>query len=339
MEPKESRPAANDLSAAAGAGPAAEAKAVPGSAAQNDAAASDDEDPGTMILPDAAAGPAAGDESAAAPEAAAEADAEKAPRRRRFSLLTLIQIAAGAVLVAAAAVLAKDLYVYLSEARANDALAQSYVQAESTPAAASASAASGAAAPGYTLLQIDFAGLKATAPDTVGWLQVDGLKISYPIVQGDDNDQYLHHAPDGTYANSGSIFLDAGSRADFSDAYSLIYGHNMKDRSMFGSLREYKSADFYAQTGGGITLYTPEHAWRYQIFSVRVVADNDETYTLGYAHDDIFGTFITSMKAKSLYDTGVDVTRDDTVLALSTCTGKDGEQRLVAFAKRAEMLY
>ena len=197
-----------------------------------------------------------------------------------------------------------------------------------------------AASPAPSAAPIDFAALRRRYPDIYAWLEIPGTAVDNPLLRHPADDcYYLSHNLDGSEGYPGCLFTESCDAQDFSDFNTVIYGHNMKDRSMFGSLREYKSADFYAQTGGGITLYTPEHAWRYQIFSVRVVADNDETYTLGYAHDDIFGTFITSMKAKSLYDTGVDVTRDDTVLALSTCTGKDGEQRLVAFAKRAEMLY
>lgn len=187
----------------------------------------------------------------------------------------------------------------------------------------------------YELLKIDFDRLQQAAPDVIGWIDVDGLNISYPIVQGSDNDFYIHHAPDKIESKCGSLFLDS-SCTGLNDPYSIIYGHNMKDGSMFARLRGYTSQSLFQQTAGGLTLYTPDGAWRYQVFAVCIVSPEDEVYTLGFDHDAAFQNHLDQICSRALYSTGVSVSMQDTVLVLSTCTGKDGAQRLTVFAKRGE---
>ena len=187
----------------------------------------------------------------------------------------------------------------------------------------------------YELLKIDYDRLQQAAPDVIGWIDMDGLNISYPIVQGSDNDFYIHHAPDNTETKSGSPFRDA-SCTGLNDPYSVIYGHNMKDGSMFARLRGYTSQSLFQQTAGGLTLYTPEGAWRYQVFAVCVVSPEDEVCTLGFSPDDTFQKHLDSVCRRALYSTGVSACAQDTVIVLSTCTGKEDAQRLTVFAKRGE---
>ncbi len=179
---------------------------------------------------------------------------------------------------------------------------------------------------------VDFDALLAQSSNVVGWIQVSGLdNINYPIVQYTDNNYYLTHDWDGQYSRYGAIFLDADNSGDFSDAYSLIYGHNMKNGSMFGTLKQYRDASFFAENGGIITIYLPTETRTYQIFSVRVVDASDESaYTIGFGHDEQFGTYLQKMVAKSLYQTGVSVSAEDSVITLSTCSG---DNRLVVHAK------
>lgn len=102
--------------------------------------------------------------------------------------------------------------------------------------------------------------LKSLTSDYVAWLRVDDTKIDYPIMQGDDNNKYLNMDPYGEYSLSGSIFLDARNASDFSDSYSLIYGHHMANGFMFGALDDYYDRSFFDnhRTGSlkvGNTLY------------------------------------------------------------------------------------
>lgn len=179
---------------------------------------------------------------------------------------------------------------------------------------------------------VDFASLQSASPFAVGWIQVSGIdEINYPVMQYENDDYYLDHSWDGQSSRYGAIFLEANNSSNFSDAYTLIYGHNMKDGSMFGSLKKYADASFYQENGGVITLYLPTETRTYQIFSVRYVApDDSDTYTLWAQGDDAFGDAVASMKRHSLYDTGVTVTGEDSILTLSTCAG---ENRLVVHAK------
>ena len=117
-------------------------------------------------------------------------------------------------------------------------------------------------------LSVDWAGLKNRNPDVVGWVYIDATQASYPIVQGEDNQEYLHKALDGRYLFAGCIFLSAGNEPDFSDANSIVYGHHMKDGSMFGLNRRLKDQ---------ATEYTPSQ-WQNRtltrIFSGKQVGPN-----------------------------------------------------------------
>lgn len=88
-------------------------------------------------------------------------------------------------------------------------------------------------------LQVDFNKLEEINPDVIAWIEIPGLEISYPVVQGRDNDYYLHHLITGENHKSGSIFMDFHNQEDLSDRNTIIYGHNMKDGSMFGTLDQY----------------------------------------------------------------------------------------------------
>ena len=86
----------------------------------------------------------------------------------------------------------------------------------------------------------------------IGWITVDNTKIDYPLMQGDDNSEYLNKNPYGEYALSGSIFLDSRNAADLSDPYSLIYGHHMANDMMFGALDHFKNEKYFTEHRSGV---------------------------------------------------------------------------------------
>lgn len=96
-------------------------------------------------------------------------------------------------------------------------------------------------------VMVDFAALQAINPDIVAWLRIPGV-LEYPVVRGEDNSYYLNHTVQKTYNIAGSIFLDYRNERDFSDRKNIIYGHNMKDGSMFHVLRNYQDIDFFRRT-------------------------------------------------------------------------------------------
>lgn len=87
---------------------------------------------------------------------------------------------------------------------------------------------------------IDFAGLKAVNEDIIAWLKVGAIDISYPVTQGKDNDYYLHNTFENQPNIAGCIFMDHGCKKDFSDPNTIIYGHNMRNLSMFGKLKQFR---------------------------------------------------------------------------------------------------
>ena len=105
--------------------------------------------------------------------------------------------------------------------------------------------------------RVDFDGLKAVNPDVVAWIVIPGLDISYPVVQGEDNAYYLQHLFTRETNSSGSIFVDFHNRPDFMDQNTIIYGHNMKNGSMFGSLKRYWDNEYYREHSS-FYLYTAE---------------------------------------------------------------------------------
>ena len=179
---------------------------------------------------------------------------------------------------------------------------------------------------------VNVAQLQEMHPGAVGWLKMDDVDISYPIMQGKDNEYYLHYDADGNPNIDGSIFMDYRNKS-FDDLHVLLYGHNMLDESMFGQLDEYVSADFYRKGTGGFTVYTPDAAYRYKIFAVDIVDPSDDVYQTGYQNLAVFSGFVKQLKERSMYDTGVDVSGSDHVVTLSTCSAND---RLVLSAKRVQ---
>lgn len=176
--------------------------------------------------------------------------------------------------------------------------------------------------------------LRSQNDDVVGWIVFDNLDINYPIMQGADNNEYLRHTFSKKYNSAGSIFMESENTPDFEDCHTIIYGHNMKNLSMFGQLKYYKDVGFYDEHQY-FTIYTEADVYRYQIFAYYDISATGDIYTIGFEHDEVFGEFVDNMAERSYYDTGVEATELDKVITLSTCTTSD-ENRFVVNAKRVE---
>ena len=124
----------------------------------------------------------------------------------------------------------------------------------------------------YPNLSVDHAALKAQNPDYKGWLYVPGLEISYPVVRGKDNDYYLHHTYEGTENTSGCIFIDSGCAKDMGDYNTFIYGHNMKNGSMFGSLKKLLTDPSPIVDNPYIYFYTEDGVYAYRTYSFQITA-------------------------------------------------------------------
>lgn len=179
--------------------------------------------------------------------------------------------------------------------------------------------------------RVDFDKLSEVNPDTIGWIRFypEPSEISYPLVQGKDNEEYLHKTFSDNENTLGAIFLAAENRADFFDRNSIIYGHRMDDHSMFWHLEDYKDKKFYKKNPY-FYIYTPDgYEKTYHIYSVGEVEDESDTYLTQFASDEVYAKFLKMTKDVSDYDTGVKVGVKDTIVTLSTCTSANDNHRFI----------
>lgn len=181
------------------------------------------------------------------------------------------------------------------------------------------------------IVQHAVAELQEMNPDTVGWIKFENPQISYPVMHAQDNDYYLRRSFSGERKTAGSIFVDAINHGDFQDAHTIIYGHNMRNLSMFGQLKYYKDEAFY-EGNEYFTITTDSDTYRYQIFSYYDVPENSDVYTIWYTSDENFEVAVAQMQKKAYYNTGVVVTAEDKIITLSTCSTEGN--RFVIHAKR-----
>lgn len=188
------------------------------------------------------------------------------------------------------------------------------------------------------IFKVDFVKLKEMNSEAVAWIRFnEPSQISYPVVQGVDNEKYLTITFEGEQNSAGTLFVDAQNAGDFTDKNTFIYGHNMKNGAMFGRLREYKNASF-CEENPYFYVYTPdglEH--KYQVFATCVVKDVSESYDKWYESAEEYQQYIDYIRGISLYDTSVEVTTDSKIISLSTCTNvRDDERLLVHGVKISE---
>ncbi len=180
----------------------------------------------------------------------------------------------------------------------------------------------------YEFARVDIAALKEKYPDVVGWIMFENEKISYPIMQAADNSKYLTIGYDGTQQKAGSIFMDAINSANFVDGHTIIYGHNMQNKSMFGRLKYYKTNDDYYETHKYFQIFTETEILRYEIFFYQDVSVDSYIYqdrTISVA------TLANNMEHENMVDTDIEVVNGDRVITLSTCT-QDDDKRFVVSA-------
>ena len=245
--------------------------------------------------------------------------------KRNRNIGSILLIAAGLLLIAAA--LYELIPALLAYKRADDtyeALREAYVTGQ-PETSSDDPAEEGEELPAwYEALQVDFETLKEANPDVIGWIYFDNIEqINYPILYSGDDETYLHTDLYGNASKSGCIFMEGNNVPDFNDCHTILYGHNMKNGSMFGSLKQYKNDGFY-EKNTYFTVFTEDAAYRYQIFAYSDVPEDSDVYTTGYLPDETFDGFFTELLKSSYKDTGVAVGKDDKVLTLSTCSG-DGQ--------------
>ena len=182
--------------------------------------------------------------------------------------------------------------------------------------------------------KIDFDALKKSNSDTVGYIKVNNTNIDYVVVQTKDNNYYLNHNFNKEKNRAGWIFLDYRNKLDSSDKNTIIYGHNMKDGSMFETLSNVLQKWWYEDSNNYIVTFTTEEkTFMYQVFSTYDIKNEDYYIKTKFNSDNDYEKFLKTIKSRSNHDYGIELTKDDTILTLSSCLGA-GEKRVVLHAKK-----
>lgn len=184
---------------------------------------------------------------------------------------------------------------------------------------------------------IDFAKLKEQNSDTIAYLKVNNTNIDYIVVRANDNSYYLNHNFNKHKNSAGWIFSDYKNKFDGSDRNIIIYGHNTKDGSMFGTLINILDNSWQESKDNlEITLITEKGQYKYQVFSTYSITPEDYYINTEFKNNDEFDKFIKNLKSRSVYDYDVEVSKEDKILTLSSCIG-DGSKRVVLHSKLIEV--
>lgn len=172
-------------------------------------------------------------------------------------------------------------------------------------------------------IAVDFEQLQKINEEVVGWIYFENEDISYPILYSGDDRKYLSTAYTGEQMKAGSIFVCGANNPDFSDRHTIIYGHNMKNSSMFGKLKYYRQKENYYEDHRYFQIITPDHSYRYQIFSYREVSADSDVYQVHFADSDEFMIFVNSvLTSDSSIRSEVELTDESKIITLSTCSEK-----------------
>ena len=174
-------------------------------------------------------------------------------------------------------------------------------------------------------IQVDFTDLLKINDDIIGWIYMEDTVVNYPILQGENNFYYLDKTYYKKYLASGSIYLDSDNDRDFSDAHSIIYGHNMKNHTMFGDLSDLRDEKVLAEHPYVDIILIDGTWYRYEICSMYRAHVDDGTYRAPLNKASNFKPFMELIASKNMHgDSEIlelpEVREDDKVLTLSTCT-------------------
>lgn len=182
-----------------------------------------------------------------------------------------------------------------------------------------------------TPISIDFNALLSRNKDVIGWIYCPDTVVSYPVVQGKNNDHYLHKDLDGKYLAGGTLFADYRNGALGDDVNYIIYGHNMKNGSMFNLLTKYKEQSYYDQYP--IMYYlTPDTNYKLELFAGLVIKRDDDIY-LPTQNEKDFTKLIEEYRAKSTFKSDVTLKPNDIIVTLSTCSYEFDNARYIVMGR------
>ena len=183
-------------------------------------------------------------------------------------------------------------------------------------------------------IPVDFESLQEYNPDIYAWITIPGTQIDYPIVQRpEDNAYYLTHNTDGEESAEGAIFTEDYNSKDFTDPNTILYGHNMKNGSMFRGLHDYMDRSFFDENRE-VLIYTPDAVLHYEIFAAYLYDSRHLMQSFDFDDPEAFARYLDDIKEirdmTSFVDTSMEVSADDRIITMSTCyKGMDDRRYLV----------
>lgn len=178
--------------------------------------------------------------------------------------------------------------------------------------------------PSQIASQMDFAKLLDMNPDTVAWITIEGTKIDYPVVQGEDNTFYLNHLFSGQYGISGSIFMEMTNAPDFTDQNTVLFGHHMNNGSMFACLDKYRSQKYYDEHPV-MMLYTPKGDYCVEWFAGYAI--KAASIPANFESEAAFRKYVKEATEKSNFTSDVEVQPTDRIITLCTCSYVSSDAR------------
>lgn len=166
-------------------------------------------------------------------------------------------------------------------------------------------------------IAVDFETLCGINSDVVGWIYCEGTSINYPVLKGEDNEEYLYHQYDGTYSSGGSIFMDYRCESDFSSDYTVIYGHNMLADSMFNCLDYFREQDYLEDHSRLFYLTAEGKIYCLEAICTNLTAYKDELRLFELRDDELDLELI---RGNAEADTGIEASNEDKLVLLATCT-------------------
>lgn len=186
------------------------------------------------------------------------------------------------------------------------------------------------------VIPVKFEELQAVNPDVYAWITVPGTDIDYPILQhASDNSYYLMHNIDGSYGYPGCIYTENMNSKDFTDNNTVIYGHNMKNGSMFAQLHKFEDPDFF-DANREVLIYLPGEVLHYTIFATHIYDDRHLLYSFDFTDPEVYQKYLDSIFStrdmSANIDKDITVTTDDQIITLVTCIGSQPNNRLLVQA-------
>ncbi len=186
------------------------------------------------------------------------------------------------------------------------------------------------------VIPVKFEELQAVNPDIYAWITVPGTVIDYPILQhASDNTYYLMHNIDGSYGYPGCVYTENMNSKDFTDNNTVIYGHNMKNGSMFAQLHKFEDPDFFNENRE-VLIYLPDEVLHYTIFAAHVYDDRHLLYSFDFTDPEVYQKYLDSIFStrdmSANIDKDITVTTDDQIITLVTCIGSQPNNRLLVQA-------